>query len=248
MNERARLRAAFERDGFAPLGRLLDDAAVRELRDVVERSCHTPEGTPRPGVRDLSSLLDGPGEAKVWQRVNVHHSEPSLAELARRGDVLDVVEAVLGLDLQLLRDQCFYKPPRCGGEVFLHQDNRYWHLEPPAAVTVFVALDDCTVATGCVHFIPGSHRWGRVPHRRALEGRSVLLEAEADKALGVPLELPAGHASIHHCETLHWSPPNASPSPRRAHTIQYVRAGVAARGEPLVGLPMLRTAEAALRA
>jgi 2-oxoglutarate-dependent dioxygenase len=242
MDSLARLRASFARDGFVALGRVLDDATLHELRESIERRCRTRDGAPLPDVRDLSSFLDGPGPSAVWQRVNIHAVEPSAARLARRPDVLDAVEAVLGPDLRLLRDQCFYKPPRCGGEVFLHQDNRYWHLDPPAAVTVFFALDDCTVDTGCVHFIAGSHRWGRVSHRRAAGGRSVLLEAEVDKALGVPLELTAGHASMHHCETLHWSPPNTSARPRRAHTIQYVRAGVAARGEPLTGLPVVRSA------
>ncbi|HLJ14275.1 MAG TPA: phytanoyl-CoA dioxygenase family protein [Bryobacteraceae bacterium] len=230
----------FQRDGVVSLGQVLDSTQLNDLRERLDRLCLDNEGNPQPEIRNLADLLDGASPQSVLQRVNLYQVDEIYGALARRPDFLDVVEAAVGPDIRLFRDQCFYKPPHCGGEVYMHQDNRYWHLDPPNAVVLFVALDDCTKETGCVHFIKGSHRWGRIEHVRARQGTSILLEAVADKANSVPLELPAGHASLHHCQTLHWSPPNQSSKPRRAHTIEYVAAGVRCRGELLLQAPLLR--------
>jgi 2-oxoglutarate-dependent dioxygenase len=233
------LTQEFERDGVVALGQVLEDVAVDKLRDRLDRLCFDQDGRGLPDVRDLADHIDGRSDQSVMQRVNLYQVDDEFDRLVHRRDFLDIVTAILGPNIQLLRDQCFYKPSRCGGEVYMHQDNRYWHLDPPHAVVLFIALDDCTVETGCVHYIPGSHRWGRVNHVRAADGRSILLEAVADKARSVPLELCAGAASLHHCQVLHWSPPNRSPRPRRAHTIEYVASGVTCRGKALPAAPLL---------
>jgi 2-oxoglutarate-dependent dioxygenase len=240
MSRASEIASQFERDGFAPLGGVLSDRELDDLRDRLDRLCFTPDGRAVQGVRDLADHLDGRSNRSVMQRLNLCRTDEHFEALVRRADILDIVSCILGPNIQLFRDQCFYKPGRCGGEVYMHQDNRYWHLDPPLAAVVFIALDDCTLQTGCVHYIPGSHRWGRVQHVRAADGRSILLEAVADKAASVPMELPAGHASVHHCQTLHWSPENQSPRPRRAHTIEYVAAGVRCRGQALSDALLLR--------
>jgi 2-oxoglutarate-dependent dioxygenase len=255
MSRASDIASQFERDGVAPLGCVLNDQQLDDLRHRLDRLCVTQDGRAMPGVRDLADHLDGRSDRSVMQRVNLYRIDDQFDALVRRADILGVVSCILGPNVQLFRDQCFYKPGRCGGEVYMHQDNRYWHLDPPLAAVVFIALDECTLQTGCVHYIPGSHRWGQVEHVRAADGRSILLEAVADKAVSLPMELPAGHASVHHCQILHWSPENQSPRPRRAHTIEYVAAGVRCRGKALTDAPLvsgslsaqeLASAEAAL--
>jgi 2-oxoglutarate-dependent dioxygenase len=235
------VRYTLDRDGVVSLGKVLTAEEVGDFRCRLDRLCLPEDRHARSEVRDLADLLDGPSSDSVLQRVNLYRSDSKFDALMRRPDFLDIAECVLGKEIMLFRDQCFYKPPRRGGEVYMHQDNRYWHLDPPLAVILFIALDDCTVETGCVHFIRGSHRWGNVQHTRARNGTSILLEAEVEKRFSVPYELPAGHATVHHCQTLHWSPPNRSTQLRRAHTIEYVAGGVTSRGEPLQNVPVLRT-------
>jgi 2-oxoglutarate-dependent dioxygenase len=234
------IRDVMDRDGVVSVGQVLSEEEVCDLRCRLDRLCLSNDGYARGEVRDLADLLDGPSSDSVLQRVNLYRSDPAFESLMRRPDFLDIAQCMLGQEIMLFRDQCFYKPPRRGGEVYMHQDNRYWHLDPPRAVILFIALDDCTVETGCVHFILGSHRWGKVQHARARNGTSILLEANAEKRFSVPYELPAGGATVHHCQTLHWSPPNRTTHLRRAHTIEYVAAGVTSRGEPLGNVPILR--------
>ena len=231
---------AFQRDGVVELGCILSTDEVGDLRERLERACFDAAGAVLPAVRDLSEEKDRPLTYSVMQVVDVHKRDRTFDHLVRRDDLLDVMEALLGPDIQLLRDQAFYKPAGHGGEIFMHQDNRYWHLDPPHAVTLWVALDDATVENGCVHFVKGSHTWGRVQHMQARDGRSILLEARVEKSGSVPIEVPVGHATVHHCQTLHWSPPNRSPRPRRAFTVEYMAAGLRQRGQPCTEHTLLR--------
>jgi 2-oxoglutarate-dependent dioxygenase len=241
----ANLRQTLDCDGVVALGRVLDSRQLDDLRRRLDRWCMDAAGLKRPDVRDLADTLEGRTCESVMQRVNIYQVDKAFDALARRKDFLAAVESVLGPEIRLFRDQCFYKPPLHGGEVYMHQDNRYWHLDPPNAVVLYLALDDCTVETGCVHFVKGSHKWGRVEHVRARQGTSILLEAVVDKSMSQPLELPAGYASLHHCQIIHWSPPNHSRNARRAHTIEYVAADVRCRGEALYNAPLLRSKESA---
>ena len=76
-------------------------------------------------------------------------------------------------------------------------------------------------------------------HERAAGGESILLEARADKAQSEPIVVPAEHATISTCQTLHWSPPNGTDRPRRAYTVQYMADGIRHRGELRRDLPLL---------
>jgi ectoine hydroxylase-related dioxygenase (phytanoyl-CoA dioxygenase family) len=147
---------------------------------------------------------------------------------------------LLGGPVRLFRDHAFYKPAGKGeaSNLVLHQDNRYWHLEPPACATIWVALDDATVENGCVHYVLGSHNRGRIDHERT-DPDSVLVEAVTDEE-PVAYPVPAGSALIHHAQILHGSPPNTTPLPRRAYCVVYMRADILRRGEPVDEYPLAR--------
>eukprot|EP01102_Stenamoeba_stenopodia_P007521 TRINITY_DN2104_c0_g1_i1.p1 TRINITY_DN2104_c0_g1~~TRINITY_DN2104_c0_g1_i1.p1 ORF type:complete len:250 (+),score=24.38 TRINITY_DN2104_c0_g1_i1:102-851(+) len=69
-----------------------------------------------------------------------------------------------GLAIRFWHDQLFCKPPKHGGCVAWHQDYSYWtRTVPQGHLTIHIALDDQTVENGCLHYIPGSHRWPLLP-------------------------------------------------------------------------------------
>ena len=81
-------------------------------------------------------------------------------------------------------------------------------------LTVHVALDDQTVETGGLHYVPGSHRWHRegmpLPITDASFGKmksieEVLTEEERESFKPVPSNLKRGEASFHHPLTVHGS-------------------------------------------
>jgi 2-oxoglutarate-dependent dioxygenase len=218
-------RATFERDGVVALGRVLSERELGDLRARFERLFEDSPGA----VRDLSKRAGLSHTGPVLQLQNLHARADAFARLARRPDLLACAAALLGGAPRIFRDHALFKPAGRGGEVELHQDNRNWGLEPPDALTIWIALDDATVETGCVHFLPGTHSLGRIRHERAPDGRSSLADPRAEASEAVPFEVPAGHATAHHCQTLHWSPANRSGRERRAHAIVYMAEGVVAR-------------------
>lgn len=154
----------FDRDGVAKLGSLLSQAELDGLRQHMEKLLFDSSGRVTSQVFDLSEKRNKAKDYSVMLRVNMHAEDDIFNALIRRDDILDMVEQVLGSNIQLFVDQIVYKPGGHGGELHLHQDNGAWKLTPSQAVTVWIGLDDATVENGCVHFIVGSHKWGLIEH------------------------------------------------------------------------------------
>ena len=153
---------------------------------------------------------------------------------------------LLGGPVRFWHDQLFCKPPRHGGVVAWHQDYSYWtRTTPMAHLTCFIALDDTDLENGCLHHVPGTHRWPLLP----ITGLATDMEAiqtvldDQQKAMfrPVPTKLKRGCALFHHPLTVHGSFGNTSERPRRATVINVFRDGVAsASDEPLLkGVPVV---------
>jgi non-heme Fe2+,alpha-ketoglutarate-dependent halogenase len=164
---------------------------------------------------------------------NQHFLDPEFYSLATRASVLDLVELALGPDIILISTGFFDKPPGSASEfVAWHQDTTYWGLEPPFAVTVWIALDDSDAENGCMRVIPGTHRGGLLPHSVSKQPGNVLAHDQEipaeylDEQAAVDFVLKAGQASLHHGELVHGSNPNRSTRRRCGTTIRFTRPDV----------------------
>ena len=158
--------------------------------------------------------------------------------------VLMPAAQLLGGAVRFWHDQLFVKPPHHGGVVAWHQDYSYWtRTEPIAHLSCWIGLDDSTRANGCVHYVPGSHRWNLLPITGLANDmqaiRSVLSEEQTQQFQPVAIELKAGECSFHHPLMLHGSFENRSDRPRRGAVINVFRDGVksASDAPPLEGVP-----------
>ena len=71
---------------------------------------------------------------------------------------------LLGTPVRFWHDQIFSKPAQHGGVVAWHQDYSYWtRTQPMSHLSCWIGLDDSTRSNGCVHYVPGSHRWNLLP-------------------------------------------------------------------------------------
>ena len=82
---------------------------------------------------------------------------------------------------------------------------RLRHLEPPLDLTVWIALDDCTLDNGCLWVLPRSERRGLLPHRPIGGLRGVAVDES-----GVALPMRAGDAVLFGGLLLHRSLPNTT--------------------------------------
>lgn len=148
---------------------------------------------------------------------------------------------LLGGSVRFWHDQLFCKPARHGGVVSWHQDYSYWtRTIPMAHLTCWIGLDDASIDNGCIHYIPGSHKWDLLPIT-GLAGdmvaiKEALNEEQWDRFNNpVAVELKAGECVFHHPLTIHGSFENRTDRPRRAMVLNVVKDGVqSASDEPLL--------------
>jgi ectoine hydroxylase-related dioxygenase (phytanoyl-CoA dioxygenase family) len=147
-------------------------------------------------------------------------------------------------------DQIFYKPAHHGGVVIWHQDYSYWTRTTPVAhISCWIGLDDSTRENGCVHYVPGSHRWPLLPRTSFANKMDVVLDSltaeQRDRFKPVAIELKAGECSFHHPLMVHGSYANHTAKPRRAVVINAFCDGVVSASDaPLLeGVPAIRAGQ-----
>ncbi|MFL2870348.1 MAG: phytanoyl-CoA dioxygenase family protein [Pirellulaceae bacterium] len=148
---------------------------------------------------------------------------------------------LLGGSIRFWHDQLFCKPALHGGVVAWHQDYSYWtRTEPMAHLTCWIGLDDATTENGCLHYVPGSHKWELLPITGLAAGMESIKQELNDSQYHmmqnpVAIELKAGECSFHHPLMVHGSFENGGERPRRATVVNVVRDGVCAvSDEPLL--------------
>jgi ectoine hydroxylase-related dioxygenase (phytanoyl-CoA dioxygenase family) len=147
-------------------------------------------------------------------------------------------------------DQIFYKPAHHGGVVIWHQDYSYWtRTQPMAHLSCWIGLDDSTRENGCVHYVPGSHRWNLLPREDFANDmdaiRKALTREQREAFKPIAVELKAGECSFHHPLMVHGSYENLTDRARRAVVLNVFRDGVfsASDTSPLEGVPPVPVGE-----
>ena len=209
-------------------GRVLDDAQMRALRERLE---DIREGrNPRTGDLyeiDADYLRDPAGS--VFHFLGAWLIDEAFHDLIFHPAIAVKAAQLLGVNrARFWHDQVFYKPARHPGVVTWHQDYSYWTRSTPAGhVTCWIALDDATVENGCVHYVPGSHRWGLLP-RISLTGdmdavKAYLSPAQAEAFQPRPMLVKAGECLFHDAHTVHGSWGNRTDGPRRGVVLNFMK-------------------------
>jgi ectoine hydroxylase-related dioxygenase (phytanoyl-CoA dioxygenase family) len=151
---------------------------------------------------------------------------------------------LLGGAVRFWHDQIFYKPAHHGGVVIWHQDYSYWtRTQPMAHLSCWIGLDDSTRENGCVHYVPGSHRWNLLPRADFANNMNAILDAltpdQKRDFKPVAIELKKGECSFHHPLMVHGSYENQTDQSRRAVVLNVFRDGVVSASDtaPLEGVP-----------
>ena len=156
----------------------------------------------------------------------LHDLDSAFDQFSRTTDLASLV-AELGIsDPLLLQSMVIFKPPRIGGEVVCHCDHSFLWTDPQTVVGLWFALDDATVANGCMWAIPGGHVGGARTRFR-LDGTGgtttdVLDPTPYDHGDLVPVEAEAGTLVAFHGCLPHWSGANTSDRPRLAYTLHVI--------------------------
>jgi ectoine hydroxylase-related dioxygenase (phytanoyl-CoA dioxygenase family) len=234
--------AAYRRDGYLALPRLLDPERVRALREVtvafVERSRALSRTDP---VFDLDPRHTA--QAPVVRRIkNPADHDPLYAWVALESPIVDVVSELIGPSLRFHHSKLNLKGSHFGAPVEVHQDAAFYPHSNDDVLAVGLLLDDATAENGAMAVLPGSHR-GQIYSHFDGQGRFVGCVQPADvagldRSRAVLLALPAGSVHIHHYRLIHWSAPNTSAGDRRLLINSYTAADAVNLAADSTGSPM----------
>jgi hypothetical protein len=226
-------REQFRECGFTSIERITTDAELAWLGEIYDR-LFAERINPVPGayvdlVRPSGTSPNGTSELDSQAQIllpELRFAELRKTAFWRNGRKL--ASALLDLELDSVKGwgHMIRKPPRDSdrGSLPWHQDEAYWdrsfHYK---AVACWMPLDPATVESGCMSFIPGSHRSGmREHHRTGGDFAAHVISVEGvDSSLAVAAPIDAGGAIFHHCRTLHSSGHNRSARARRAYSNEW---------------------------
>ncbi|WP_152053901.1 phytanoyl-CoA dioxygenase family protein [Tautonia marina] len=221
----------YHENGYLPGVRILDEAQVEALRQELAE-WFDPDHPGRDLWYEYHSNESADPDRVLFHALGAWRIKPGFHDLLWNPAFTVPASQLLGGAVRFWHDQLFCKPAKHGGVVAWHQDYSYWtRTIPMAHLTCWIGLDDSTIDNGCVHYVPGSHRWPLLPITGLAGDMEAIREVLDDEQWAmfqnpVAVELKAGEATFHHPLMVHGSFANRTDRPRRATVINVFRDGV----------------------
>jgi hypothetical protein len=235
----------FETNGFLTGIRVLNDLQIEYLRNELSRLISSEQAS-NPLFYEYHLNESADPNRVLFHALGAWRVSEGFHDLLFCPAFTIPARQLIAGSVRFWHDQLFVKPAHDGGIVAWHQDYSYWtRTTPMAHLTCWIGLDDSTTENGCVHYVPGSHKWSLLPRGSLADDMEAIFERLTDEQKTdfrpVAIELKAGEASFHHPLMIHGSFENRSERPRRAAVINVFRDGVMSDSdEPLLeGVPAI---------
>ena len=204
-------RRRFDEDGYFLVDGLLSPDETRLLQRLSAADSDVKEGAlARSDADGTTSLLTVRNELR----------DDVYSAITRSERIVHAMETVLGGEVYHYHHKLMLKQPRVGGSWEWHQDYGYWYENGclfPLMASCMIAIDRATRDNGCLQVIKGSHRLGRLEHRKVGEQTG----ADQDRVVHILsrmehvwVNMEPGSALFFHCNVLHRSDRNKSADPR----------------------------------
>lgn len=223
----------FFEEGYVRLGRVISRTALRALCtriDDIMLGRVMYDGMPMQLDSLTGQYQDVPAQNRTFQeatlayrRIDQLERDPLFLSYIQHPLFRQIAEQFIGPDVSIFRAMFMNKPADRGTVLPWHQDIGIgWGIDTNPIVTIWTALDEATVANGCMQLIPGSHRYGILNDHHFLPPEQQARYARSEDSLF--LEAEAGEAILLHNYLLHRSGVNTTDHPRRAFSTCYMDA------------------------
>ncbi|MCI0627961.1 MAG: phytanoyl-CoA dioxygenase family protein [Acidobacteria bacterium] len=206
----------YENNGYVGPLELCSEAEMLSLRDWMDQSGMFTSGGASPIYGRAPS---GRACMRDW-----HLVYREMYDLCTHPMLSETMASIMGPDLVLWRSQVQYKDAG-HGPVAWHQDLGFpGHLLRPALnpvknISAWIAIEEATLANGCVRLVPGTHR-GHIERRmktaergEGLFGRQYRMEYVVDTSKAIAMVMRPGQFFLFSESTLHGS--TANPTKKR---------------------------------
>ena len=221
----------FHREGFLGLDAITDQAELERMRVIYDKIFQERMGWEDGRQFDLGGN-EQDGKAVLPQVMQPSRYFPELLETNFRKNACVVARQLLGETMYPdPGEHMIYKPAKYGGVTPWHQDQSYHDpTRIVQQVNIWMPLDDATIESGCLQYVPGSHELDVLPHHSINNDPRVhgleVDNAESYHEQAVACPVPAGGCAMHASFMLHYAAPNTTNNPRRAYTLVFACPGV----------------------
>ncbi|CAN5751410.1 N/A [soil metagenome] len=221
----------FMAQGYLRLGQLLPPDSLAALQQRIDDimlgklpypSMHFQLDGATGAYANLPSDSPGhKGSTLNYRRITGLEQDPIFLTYIQHPLIRQLTQRYIGEDVSIFRAMFMNKPAQQGTVLPWHQDvGEGWGLDRNPIITIWTALDDATIANGCMQIVPGSHQLG------VLNPQHFVTEADQAKYTQenavIDLEVAAGEAVLLHNFLLHRSGVNHTATPRRAFSVAYM--------------------------
>jgi phytanoyl-CoA hydroxylase len=243
-------RARYDADGFVRLPGFADqDLCTRMHERVVELA--RDHAARRPGTPGLvlpeANLAGRGGEPEdLVSKIFCLHRDQVFADFAASPGVTDLLADLIGPRIDCFLSQFIFKNPGAWGQPW-HQDSYYFPFEPRRPIVgAWLAVTEATLANGCLHVLPGSHR--EPVHRHEPDSRpganyGYVEIVDHDTSGAEPVLMDPGDLLLFDSHLMHRSTDNESPGIRAAMVFHYAATGTRAPDSVVNDFVTVRTGE-----
>jgi ectoine hydroxylase-related dioxygenase (phytanoyl-CoA dioxygenase family) len=155
----------------------------------------------------------------------VHKGKDPIAQITTDPKILEIAGKLMGKPTYIWASKVNMKVPWCGTVEYYHQDFVYWKdrgYPKDDMLTCIVFLEKHNIHNAALHVLPGTHRFGFIPHQsfiniNGLSKRMIppdkLDQLYKDHGL-VVIDAEPGDALFFHVSLIHGSSHNISPDGR----------------------------------
>ena len=222
----------FDEQGYVRLGKVAPDehiqAMCRRIDDIMLGKIHYDnmlmQLCPSAGKPELSKQTkEFKASSLKYRKIQDLEQDPLFLSYIQLPLFHDITRQLIGEQVSVFRSMFFNKPVEQGILINWHQDGAGgWDLNMRPKVTIWTALDQTSVANGCLQIIPGSHKNIIPENGDQLSAEERTIHAPDEKRLY--LEMESGEVALLHNWTLHRSETNNTNRPRRAFSVCYIDA------------------------
>ena len=230
----------YQTNGFIVIEDFLSAEELTQWRIAVTEAVKDRNGIKMPGKEAKLGMDDGINEDAAYfsqvfdQLLNLWQTNDKVKDMMldeRIGKMAAQLSGASGI--RIWHDQALIKRPWANPTSW-HLDTPFWSFSDKKALSIWVALDDATLANGCLYFIPASFKETTYENKGIGKNMNGIFEAypQFAQVASVAAPMKAGSCSFHNGLTIHGAGANMTNGYRRAMTCAYMPDGNIFNGEP----------------
>ncbi len=208
----------------------INQTVVNIVRSMVKRSeefNHAYIDQGHIGIREMKPLEKIRNIEDEMSKVFKLHQKGIFNEFIRSDDLLNMIEDILGENIDCFLSQFIFKNPGAWGQPW-HQDSSYFPFDRAPQVGAWLATSPSTKENGCLVVLPGSHKEAiheHLPDDRPGSNYGYTEIKDHDFKEEMPLLLNIGDLLLFHSFLMHKSYDNKSNNRRTAMVYHFAETG-----------------------